>query len=256
LIRRNALKLSHDRFRTESELLASTVGQVLEKAEAKRREQEERERLETERRETEERERREAERRQKEGQEQLEAERRQREERERINEDREHEEKEGLESEHREKERLEAERREKQRLETERREKERPDAESEKQRLAAEQREQEGLESEARQHSGTDLQNGERTAKERPDRDRSLAGRGAKNQTTPTSSKFTREVAAVRLVSVLYFFLCIFFVGIGIYIGFVSKWPDNWAWILAPIAVGLIFGLVGGWLWNSTVQKR
>jgi hypothetical protein len=67
LVRRNALKLSHDRFRTESELLASIVGQVLEKAEAKRREQEEGERLETERRETEENELREAERGQREG---------------------------------------------------------------------------------------------------------------------------------------------------------------------------------------------
>jgi TIR domain len=37
LVRRNALKLSHDRFRTESELLASTVGRVLEEAEARRR---------------------------------------------------------------------------------------------------------------------------------------------------------------------------------------------------------------------------
>jgi TIR domain len=77
LVRRNALKLSHDRFRAESELLASTVGRVLENAEARRREQEERERLETERRETEEKERREAERRQKE-QEKLRAEQRQR----------------------------------------------------------------------------------------------------------------------------------------------------------------------------------
>jgi hypothetical protein len=66
LVRRNALKLSHDRFRIESELLASTVGRVLEKVEASRRELQERERLETERRETEENERLEAERRQKE----------------------------------------------------------------------------------------------------------------------------------------------------------------------------------------------
>jgi hypothetical protein len=66
LVRRNALKLSHDRFRAESELLASTVRRVLESAEARRREQEEREGLETARRETEEMERREAERRQKE----------------------------------------------------------------------------------------------------------------------------------------------------------------------------------------------
>jgi len=84
LVRRNALKLSHDRFRTESELLASTVGQVLEKAEAKRREREETERLETKRRETEEKERREAERRQKEEEEQAEADQRHREETERV----------------------------------------------------------------------------------------------------------------------------------------------------------------------------
>jgi hypothetical protein len=91
LVRRNALKLSHDRFRTESELLASTVGRVLENAEARRRELEEKERLETERRETEEKERREAERRQKEEQERLEAEQRQREETKLINEGRERE---------------------------------------------------------------------------------------------------------------------------------------------------------------------
>jgi tetratricopeptide (TPR) repeat protein len=94
LVRRNALKLSHDRFRPESELLASTVGRVLENAEARRRELEERERLETERRETEGKECREAERRQKEEQEQLEAERRQREETERINQGREREQRE------------------------------------------------------------------------------------------------------------------------------------------------------------------
>jgi flagellar biosynthesis GTPase FlhF len=94
LVRRNALKLSHDRFRTESELLASTVGRVLENAEARHRELQERERLETERHETEEKERREAERRQKEEQEQLAAEQRQREETERINEGREREQRE------------------------------------------------------------------------------------------------------------------------------------------------------------------
>jgi hypothetical protein len=93
LVRRNALKLSHDRFRAESDLLASTVGRVLENVEARRREHEERERLETERRETEEKERREAERRQKE-QELIEAEQRQRGERERINADREREQRE------------------------------------------------------------------------------------------------------------------------------------------------------------------
>lgn len=42
-------KLSHHRFRTESELLASTVGRVLEKAEARRREREENDRVEAER---------------------------------------------------------------------------------------------------------------------------------------------------------------------------------------------------------------
>jgi formylglycine-generating enzyme required for sulfatase activity len=64
LVRRNALKLSHDRFRTESEQLASTVGRVLEKTEAKRREGEEAERHQregteriTQRRESEQRER-------------------------------------------------------------------------------------------------------------------------------------------------------------------------------------------------------
>jgi hypothetical protein len=90
LARRNALKLSHDRFRTESELLAATVGRVLENAEARRREQEERERLETERRETEEKERREVERPGQRG------------ERERINADREREQREREEAEVRE----------------------------------------------------------------------------------------------------------------------------------------------------------
>jgi hypothetical protein len=95
LARRNALKLSHDRFRTESEQLASTVGQVLEKVEARRRELEEKERLETERNETEEKERREAARQQKEEQEQLAREQRQSKETEDINQSREREQREG-----------------------------------------------------------------------------------------------------------------------------------------------------------------
>src|SRR5258708_30781520 len=75
LVRRNALQLSHERFRTDSERLASAVERDLEKTAAERREGEEKERLEAERRETEAKERLEAERRQqKEEQEQLEAE--------------------------------------------------------------------------------------------------------------------------------------------------------------------------------------
>jgi len=66
LVRRNALQLSHERFRTDSERLASAVERALEKTAAERREGEEKERLEAERRETEAKERLEAERRQKE----------------------------------------------------------------------------------------------------------------------------------------------------------------------------------------------
>jgi formylglycine-generating enzyme required for sulfatase activity len=74
LVRRNALQLSHERFRTDSERLASAVERALEKTAAERREGEEKERLEAERRETEAKESVEAERRQqKEEQQQLEA---------------------------------------------------------------------------------------------------------------------------------------------------------------------------------------
>ena len=88
LIRRNALKLSHDRFRTESEQLASTVERVLENTEARRRELQESERLDTKRREIEQKERRESERRQKEEQDRLGTEQHQREETKRISESR------------------------------------------------------------------------------------------------------------------------------------------------------------------------
>ena len=53
LVHRNALQLSHDRFRTDSERLASAVERALEKTVAERREREEKERLEAERREKE-----------------------------------------------------------------------------------------------------------------------------------------------------------------------------------------------------------
>jgi formylglycine-generating enzyme required for sulfatase activity len=66
LVRRNALKLSHDRFRAESELLASAVERALEKTATERREREEKERLEAERRQKEEQERLETEQREKE----------------------------------------------------------------------------------------------------------------------------------------------------------------------------------------------
>src|SRR6266446_534261 len=101
LVRRNALQLSHDRFRTDSERLASAVERALEKTAAERREREDKEQLEAERRETEAKERLEAERRQKEEQEQLAAQQR---ENDRVG------------AEQRQRERLDAERREKERL--------------------------------------------------------------------------------------------------------------------------------------------
>jgi len=61
LARRNALQLSHDRFRTDSDRLASAVGRALEKTAAERREREEKERLEVEQRQKEEQDRLEAE---------------------------------------------------------------------------------------------------------------------------------------------------------------------------------------------------
>jgi tetratricopeptide (TPR) repeat protein len=106
LVRRNALQLSHDRFRADSERLIGTIERVLEKADAERKQGEEKERLEAEQRE---KERLEAEQREKE---RLGAEQRQREEKERLDaEQREREEKEWLEEERRkreEKKRLEA----------------------------------------------------------------------------------------------------------------------------------------------------
>ncbi len=84
LVRRNALQLSHDRFRSDSERLASAVERTLEKTAAERRECEEKERLEAERRETEANERLGAERRQKEEQDRLEAERCEQKEQERL----------------------------------------------------------------------------------------------------------------------------------------------------------------------------
>ena len=48
LVRRNALQLSHERFHTDSERLASAVGRALEKTAVERREPQETERLKTE----------------------------------------------------------------------------------------------------------------------------------------------------------------------------------------------------------------
>lgn len=73
LIRRNALQLSHDRFRTDAERLASAVERALEKSTAERCEREEKEQLETERRKTEANERLEADRRTREERERLRA---------------------------------------------------------------------------------------------------------------------------------------------------------------------------------------
>jgi hypothetical protein len=74
LVRRNALQLSHDRFRTDSDRLASAVERALEKTAVEQREREEPERLSAERRETELKERFEAERRQEEKRDRLETE--------------------------------------------------------------------------------------------------------------------------------------------------------------------------------------
>ena len=57
LVRRNALQLSHNSFRTDSERLASAVERALEKSAAQNREREKKERLEAERRERDEKER-------------------------------------------------------------------------------------------------------------------------------------------------------------------------------------------------------
>jgi hypothetical protein len=110
LVRRNALQLSHDRFRTDSQRLASAVEKVLERTATERREREEKERLEAERRAIEAKERLEAERRQKEEQDRLETERRGREKKERL---------EAEAHPRKEEERLKAEQREKERLEHE-----------------------------------------------------------------------------------------------------------------------------------------
>jgi len=80
LVRRNALEVSHARFRTDSERLIRAVEQALETARVERqRRHEEEQRLAAEQREREEKERLEAKRRQKEAQDQLEAERQERE---------------------------------------------------------------------------------------------------------------------------------------------------------------------------------
>jgi hypothetical protein len=57
LVQRNALLLSHDRFRADSERLEAAVKRALEKAATERRAREEKERLEAERRKTEAKER-------------------------------------------------------------------------------------------------------------------------------------------------------------------------------------------------------
>ena len=66
LVRRQALAVSHDRFRADSERLIGTLERALEKTTTERREREEKERLEAERRETEANERLESEQREKE----------------------------------------------------------------------------------------------------------------------------------------------------------------------------------------------
>jgi hypothetical protein len=151
LTRRNALDVSHSRFNADSGRLIAVVERVLEKIETEKK------RLVAVLR------RREANLR-------WEAEQR---------------EKQRLEAKRQEKERLDSEP-EKQRLAAQQREKERVEAEQrerlqrvEEERLKAEKHQQERLEAQARQDTETDLQNGERTAKERPDPDRSVDGRGA-----------------------------------------------------------------------------
>jgi TIR domain len=63
LARRNAIEISHNRFRTDSERLIGAIKGVLERADAERKEREEKERLEIEQRQREEQERLEAEQR-------------------------------------------------------------------------------------------------------------------------------------------------------------------------------------------------
>jgi hypothetical protein len=119
LVRRNALDVSHTRFNADIGRLVAALERVLEKADAERKQREEKERLEAERRE---KERPEAEARQREEQERLETEQREREEKERLAAERpEREEKERLEVEQRKKKRLEAYQREKERLDAEQR---------------------------------------------------------------------------------------------------------------------------------------
>jgi formylglycine-generating enzyme required for sulfatase activity len=117
LVRRNALQLSHDRFRTDSERLASAVERALEKTATERREREQREQAAAEIRERQEKEQLDARRRELEELERLEAERL---------------EKERLEAQRREKDRVEAEQCERERLVAERRQRE------EQERLAQE----------------------------------------------------------------------------------------------------------------------
>jgi hypothetical protein len=133
---RNALNVSHERFRADAERLIGGVGRALESARVEQqRKREEQERLAAEQRERGEKERLETERREAERNARLEAERRRREEQDRLEtEQRQREDKERLAPERREaelKERLEAPRQkeERERLETEQREKERLEAE-------------------------------------------------------------------------------------------------------------------------------
>ena len=104
LLRRQALEVSHTRFRADSERLIGAVERALEQAKAEQRQREEKERLEAERREREEKERFDALRRESEEKERLEAERPKREEKQRLAEQRERDEKERLEVERRQRE--------------------------------------------------------------------------------------------------------------------------------------------------------
>jgi TIR domain len=126
LLSRNALEVSHTRFRADSERLIGALERALEIARAEyQRKREEKERLDAEQRERDEKERLEAGHRQRAEKDRLEAERSEREEKERLETERdETEAKESLEAECRQKEQQE-----KERLEAEQRERERPEAE-------------------------------------------------------------------------------------------------------------------------------
>ena len=139
LVRRNALPVSHDRFRFDSERLTDAIKRLFEKVEAEQRQQQEKARLAAE---------------------QQEKERLTAEQQEKARLAAEQQEKARLAAEQQEKAQLAAEQQEKERLAAEQQEKERLAAEQqEKERLAAEQQEKERLAAEQRQRESERLKN-------------------------------------------------------------------------------------------------